>query len=189
MVLWDIAASSCWSHLILMTANYPLRWDPVPASCHGDITRASVNAGATARNHPDPELTGKTVQPCVGRHSLSLPVSSTPTLNLFSLKGPLYFLETHLGAFSLCLSEHLQPPADRQNGNCLFSQFSESSPAWSCQVPLQIKHALWLTFHISILDQIFLPMGSAPMCKIKIKANTQHSYSYSSFDEHGLWKA
>lgn len=44
-----------------MTANYPLRWDPVPAGCHGDIARASVNAGAAARNHTDPELTGKSV--------------------------------------------------------------------------------------------------------------------------------
>lgn len=44
-----------------MTANYPLRWDSVPASCHGDITGASVNTGAAAGNYPDPELTGKTV--------------------------------------------------------------------------------------------------------------------------------
>lgn len=45
-----------------MTPNYPLRWDPVPAGCHGDIARASVNAGAAAGNHSDPELTGKRVR-------------------------------------------------------------------------------------------------------------------------------
>lgn len=56
-----MVASGCQSHLILMTANYPLRWDTVPAGYHGDITWPSVNAGAAARNHSDPELAGKTV--------------------------------------------------------------------------------------------------------------------------------
>lgn len=75
-----------------MMANYPLRWDPVPASCHGDITRASVNAGAAAGNHPDPELTGKT---------------ETPSLNLLLLKRPLYISQKPpLGTLSLSLSEH-----------------------------------------------------------------------------------
>lgn len=59
-----------------MTANYPLRWDPVPAGCHGDIARASVNAGAAAGNHPDPELTGKTVQPVMLWLTHSLPPCS-----------------------------------------------------------------------------------------------------------------
>lgn len=48
--------------MILTAANYPVRWDPVPVSCHGDITRASVNAGATDRNYPDSELTGNVMQ-------------------------------------------------------------------------------------------------------------------------------
>lgn len=60
--LWWWWSRSCWSHLIFMTENYPLRWDPVPAGCHGDITRASVNAGAATRNHPDPEFPGKAVE-------------------------------------------------------------------------------------------------------------------------------
>lgn len=91
VIVRDVAASSCWSHLILMAANYPLRWDPVPAGCHGDIARASVNAGAAAGNHPDPELTGKAVWPMMLWHICSLPVPSPPTLNLLLLlKGPLY---------------------------------------------------------------------------------------------------
>lgn len=45
-----------------MMANYPLRWGPVPASCHGDITRASLNTVSATGNHPDPELTGKAGQ-------------------------------------------------------------------------------------------------------------------------------
>lgn len=87
-----------------MTANYPLRWDPVPASCHGDIARASVNAGAAAGNHPDPELTGKTV-----RTTHLRPTPHHKTLNLLLLKGPLYISQTPPpapGTFSLSLSEH-----------------------------------------------------------------------------------
>lgn len=91
-----------------MTANYPLRWDPVPAGCHGDIARASVNAGAATGNHPDPELTGKAAQLttfCLTRRSL--PVPPPPTLNLLLLKGPPYISQKPpLGFFSLSMSEH-----------------------------------------------------------------------------------
>lgn len=67
-----------WSHLILMTANYPLRWDPVPASCHGDIARASVDAGFAAGNHPDPELAGKLRQTSIAWYDTITPSVCPP---------------------------------------------------------------------------------------------------------------
>lgn len=83
-----------------MTANYPLRWDPVPASCHGDIARASVNAGAAAGNHPDPELTGKTVWT-----THLQPTPHHKTLNLLLLKGPLSISQNPWAPFHcLCLN-------------------------------------------------------------------------------------
>lgn len=71
------------SHLVLMTANYPLRWDPVPAGCHGDIARPSVNAGAAARNHSDPELAGKTVRKLCDDHKKTLRHTHTHTNRAF----------------------------------------------------------------------------------------------------------
>ncbi len=54
---------------------------------------------------------------CFGRHICSLSVPSPPTRNLLLLKGPLYISQKSPWA-----SFHVwtQPPADRQNGNCLF---------------------------------------------------------------------
>ena len=93
VVVRDVAFSRCWGHLILMLANYPLRWDPVPASCHGDIARASVNTGTTARNHPDSELTGNATWTVMiwPAHMLSL-----PTVSLFYyLKKGLYISQSN----------------------------------------------------------------------------------------------
>lgn len=121
LAVWDVTVRSCWSHLILMTANYPLRWDPVPASCHGDITRASVNAGVAAGNHPDPKLTGKAVGLWwrFGQHIwlppflllLLPPALTTHCLNLLSLNGPLYVSQNPPWApfFSFSASEHKPP--------------------------------------------------------------------------------
>lgn len=94
-----------------MTANYPLRWDPVPAGCHGDIARASANTGAAARSHPDPELTGKV---CRGRrrfgraplitpaHPREFVINKTASLDHSEAPHP----HPTPGTFLLFLSEH-----------------------------------------------------------------------------------
>lgn len=98
-----------------MTANYPLRWDPLPAGCHGDIARASVNAGAAAGNHPDPELTGKNVRPMMLwlTHSLSLCTFTTNVQFVIIKRASLHLTETPPGVFSLSLSEHSPPLTDK----------------------------------------------------------------------------
>lgn len=125
MVVRDVAASSCRSHLILMTANYPLRWDPVPAGCHGDIARASVNAGAAAGNHPDPELTGKGFWPPMLWLTRWLPLCALTTNSQFVIikRASLHLPESPWAPFHcLCLNTATPQltPAGRQNGNSLF---------------------------------------------------------------------
>lgn len=122
----DVFATGCRSHLILMMANYPFRWDPVPAGCHGDITRASFSAGAAAGNHPDPELTGKDIPQMMLRPARVPSLSpTTHRLNLFLLKGPLAISGKPPGhLFIVAVRTHT--PAGRHNGSCYFLLFMPS---------------------------------------------------------------
>lgn len=57
---------------------------------------------------------------CFGRHIRCFPVPSPPTLNLLLWKGPLYIWQKPPPGCPVIVSLWTQPPADRQNGNCLF---------------------------------------------------------------------